>query len=123
MTIDLTVSLEDRPGALAAMGETLGAAGINIDGVAGIQSGGRGVIHVLVEDGEAARSALEGAGIETGDAVEVLVVDCEDRPGELGAIARRLGDAGININLTYLATNTRLVLGVDDVEGARAALG
>jgi hypothetical protein len=51
-----------------------------------------------------------------------VVVDVMDRPGELGEIARKLGDAGVNITLAYLATNTRLVLAADDLATARTAL-
>jgi hypothetical protein len=123
MATDLTVALEDRPGSLAELGEALGAAGINIDGVAGIQAGGQGLIHLLVEDGEAASGALRAAGFEPGEAREVLVVNCADRPGELGAVSRKVADAGVNVTLVYLATGTRLVLGVDDPEAARTALG
>ena len=46
-------------------------------------------------------------------------MDVEDRPGILAEITRRLTDAEININLIYLATNTRLILGVDELEKAQ----
>ncbi len=122
MAKDLTVILEDRPGTLADMGEALGRAGVNIDGVAGIAVDGRGVIHVLVEDAAAARSALEGAGIKVEGDRDVLVLDVEDRPGALGEVARRIANAGANIELVYLATRTRVVIGADDLEKARAAV-
>ena len=54
---------------------------------------------------------------------EVLVVQAEDRPGELGRLARRIADAGVNIELQYIATGTRIVIGADDLDKARAALG
>jgi hypothetical protein len=37
-------------------------------------------------------------------------------------VSRKLGDAGVGINLVYLATNTRLVFGADGLVGAKAAL-
>ncbi|MGH2572983.1 MAG: ACT domain-containing protein [Actinomycetota bacterium] len=122
MPKDLTVILEDRPGTLADMSETLGTAGVNIEGVCGFPSEGNAVIHVLVEDPGGARSALEGAGIQVRDERDVLVLDVEDRPGALAAIARRIAGAGANIELVYLATRTRLVIGADDIDKARAAL-
>ena len=122
MAKDLTVMLEDRPGTLADMGEALGKAGINIDGWCGIPCAGRGVIHVLVEDAEGARRALEGGGIEVSGEREVLVLEVDDRPGVFGDIARKISDAGVNIDFGYLATRTRLVLGTADVEKAQAAL-
>lgn len=122
MASDLTVTLENRPGTLAQLGEILGNAGINIDGICGFEVGGRGAVHVLVADGGTARSALTGAGIECGEEREVEVVSVLDQPGEMGRHLRRVADAGINVDLLYLATGTRLVLGSSDVEGLRRAL-
>src|SRR5512132_4677932 len=59
MPTDLGVTVEDRPGGLADIGEALGNAGINIEGLCGIGMGDRGVIHLLGEGGAAARAALE----------------------------------------------------------------
>jgi hypothetical protein len=122
MPTDLTVMLEDRPGSLADLGEALGGAGVNIDGLCGFPSGGVGVIHVLVADGKAARRALESAGIMVSDERDVLVHEAEDKPGMLGQVARKLADAGVNLDLIYKSTQTRLVIGADDLEGARVAL-
>ncbi|MBA2569955.1 MAG: hypothetical protein H0V04_02110 [Chloroflexi bacterium] len=87
MASDLTVSLEDRPGTLAQLGEVLG-----------------------------------NAGIECGEDREVEMVSIVDQPGEMGRHLRRVADAGVNVDLAYLATNTRLVLGADDPDGLRRAL-
>lgn len=122
MMKDLTVILEDRPGTLADMGEALGKAGINIEGACGFAVEDKGIIHILVEDAAAARRALEKVGIEVGDEREVLVLEIEDRPGALGEVGRRMANAGVNIDLSYLATNTRLVIGVDNLDKARAAV-
>jgi hypothetical protein len=122
MTKDLTVILEDRPGTLADVGEALGKAGINIEGLCGFPCEGKGIGHILVEDAAAARRALEEIGVEIRGERQVLVLEVEDRPGALGEVSRRIANAGINIDLGYLATNNRLVLGVDDLDKARAAV-
>jgi hypothetical protein len=123
MATDLTVIHDDRPGGLAALGEATGAAGVNIEGMCGMPVEGRGIMHILVEDPDAARKALEDAGIEVGDAREVVVVDVEDRPGTMGEVARRIADAGVNVELAYTTFGgVRVVLGVDDVDKARAAV-
>jgi hypothetical protein len=122
MATNLTIELEDKPGILAELGEALGGASINIEGFCGYASGGRGTLHLLVDDAAAARSALEGTGITVQGEREVVVVDVEDRPGALGVIARRIASAGVSLNLAYLATNTRLVLGADDLENVRRTL-
>lgn len=122
MATDLTVILEDRPGTIAEMGEALGAAGVNIDGICGFPSEGRGVLHVLVEDAAAAKSALEGAGLEVRGEREVVVSQLEDRPGELGGLARKIADAGANVDLIYATTDGRLVLSGGDVDAIRSAM-
>jgi hypothetical protein len=122
MPTNLTITLEDRPGILAELGEALGGAGINIEGFCGYTSDGRGIVHLLVDDAAAARAALEGTGITVDGEREVLVVDIEDRAGALGVIARRISSSGVSLNLAYLATNTRLVLGADDLEQLRTVV-
>ncbi len=122
MAKDLTVILEDRSGTLADMGEALGKAGINIDGLCGFPCQGKGTIHILVEDAAAARRALEERGLEVRDEREVLILEVEDRPGAGGNVTRRIANAGVNIDLLYRTTKTRLVMGVDDLEKARAAV-
>jgi hypothetical protein len=119
MPWDIAVELENRPGTIAELGEAAANAGINLDGICGFPSEGIGVIHVLVDDPLAARDAFTEAGITVRDEREVLVADVTDRPGVLGELTRRLADGGVNIDLIYLATGTRLVLGVDDLDGAR----
>ncbi len=122
MAKDLVVSAESRPGVLATIGQALGVAGINIEGLCAVTAGGRGTIHLLVEDAQGARAALDGAGFQVEEESEVLVTDIEYRPGATGELARKLADGGVNIEFAYLATQTRAVVGVDDLEKARAAL-
>jgi hypothetical protein len=123
MAKNLTIALEDRPGILAELGEALGGAGVNIEGFCGYASGGQGILHLLVEDPAGARRALESAGIDVQEEQDVVVVDnIEDRPGALGVIARRIAHADVSLNLGYLATNTRLVLGANDLESVRRAV-
>ena len=127
MPKDLTVILEDRPGTLADLGEATGKAGINIDGMCGLLSEGKGVIHILVEDAEATRRALEGAGVEVREERDVLIlrhgVDIIDRPGQAGEIMRRLADEAINVDLLYANWKGDAVIGADDLAKARETLG
>jgi hypothetical protein len=122
MATDLAVAIEDRPGALAELGEAMGNAGVNIEGLCCVVQGGQAVVHLCVEDSAAAREALQGAGLNVQDEREVLAVPMQDIPGALGDVARKIAEGGANIELVYLATNTRLIVGVDDPERARPAL-
>lgn len=123
MARDLAIEVEDRPGKLASLGEALGKAGVNIDGLCGIGDSAQGIIHILVQDAAAARKAVEAAGFKVKSDNEVLVLDVADRPGAVGALARKIANAGVNVKLVYLATRTRLVVGADNLEKARGAVG
>jgi hypothetical protein len=120
---DFVLIPDDEPGVLARLGEAAGKAGINIEGVSAFTGQGRGIVHVLVPDAEHALQALSEAGLDVRAARDVLVLDVEDRPGALGEMCRKLADADVNIEQAYLATNTRLVVAVDDIDKARATLG
>jgi hypothetical protein len=124
MATDLTLYLDDEPGELARLGDVLGTAGVNIVGLCALTSrGGHAEVHILVHDATPAFEALQGAGIKIVEEQEVIVLDMEDRPGALGEVVHKLGAAKINVETAYLATNTRLVLGTDNLADAKAALG
>jgi hypothetical protein len=117
MATDLTISVEDQPGELARIGEALGGAGINIEALCGFGLEGSGIIHVCVEDGAAARQALDGAGLKVegeADAILTEPMPGSDEPGTMGVMARKIADAGINVKVLYLATRSRGVIVTDD---------
>ncbi len=106
---------------MAEMGEALGAAGVSVEGGGGWVADGKATMHFLFEDGEAARAALENIGIEVLDVREVLVQKLrQDIPGQLGMIARRMSDAGVNIEVVYSDHSNQLCLVVDDFEKGKA---
>jgi hypothetical protein len=120
MMMDLTIMLENRPGSLAELGEALGGAGVSIEGGGAWVAGESGSAHFLFEDGDAARVALEAAGIRVLAVREVLVQRLrQDVPGQLGSLTRRMADAGVNIEVLYSDHANQLILVVDDVEKGR----
>jgi hypothetical protein len=121
MMKDLSIVLENRPGALAEMGEALGRAGVSIEGGGTFVSQGVGIAHYLFSDGAAARKALEAAGIRVLAESEVLVQRLHQaEPGQLGKITRRMAEAGVNIEVMYSDHDHQLILVVDDVARGRA---
>lgn len=117
---DLAIELENRPGALAAMGEALGRAGVSVEGGGAFLVNGVGVAHFLFQDGVAARRALESAGIRVLEEREVLVQRLDqEEPGQLGKISRRMAVAGVNIEVIYSDHDHQLILVVDDLEKGR----
>ena len=119
---DLTINLKDSPGTLADMCDILEQAGINIEGICAVTYKGECPIHILVNDAEVARTALEGNWVEILAERDVVLVRVEDRPGFLGDQARRLAEAGVNIEVAYLTTHNTLAFVVDDIDKARAAI-
>jgi hypothetical protein len=117
---DLAIALENRPGALAEMGEALGRAGVSIEGGGAWIVDGKGVAHFLFEDGDAARRALEAAGIRVIQERDVLVQRLKQAvPGQLGLLARRMAEAGVNIEVLYSDHEHNLILVVDDIARGR----
>jgi organic hydroperoxide reductase OsmC/OhrA len=115
--VDLCIALEDRRGALAELGETLGRAGVSLEGggVWGSEA------HFLVEDGDAAARALHAASIRVVRMSEVVPLRLrQDEPGQLGTIARRMADAGVSIHAQYSDHDGQLILVADDYDRARA---
>ena len=118
---DLTIALDNRPGALAEMGEALGREGVSIEGGGVFVVNGFPIAHFLFADPAGARKALDAAGIRVIGENDVLVQRLrQGEPGQLGKIARRMADAGVNILVQYSDHDHQLILVVDDVVRGRA---
>lgn len=94
---------------------------MSIEGGGAFVVNGAGIAHFLFADGEAARGALEAAGIKVLAVNEVVVQRLrQDQPGQLGKLTRRMAEAGVNIEVLYGDHDHQLVLVVDDVTKGRA---
>ena len=116
------VSLDNRPGTLADLGEALGQRGINITGIAGSTWEGNGAAAIITNDDAGAKAALDEAGLDYRES-ELVSADLADRPGTLGEAARRLASAGVNIELILPTGMQTVAFGVDNADSAREALG
>lgn len=123
MTANLTLIVENRPGALASVCDTMGRAGVNIEGLCCFESQGIAIVHMAVENAAAARTEAEKVGLKVYEERPVVVVDLEDHPGAAADTLRRLANAHVNVDLAYLATSTRMVIGTNDLAKTRAVLG
>jgi hypothetical protein len=119
---DLIIEIENTPGALAEVAAAISDAGVNIAAATCVGPAERAELHILVPHAEAARHALGISHVGVSREREVVVVDVEDRPGVLADIARKVAGAGVNLDLVYVATRDRLVLGAADIEALKAAL-
>ena len=122
MAFDLTIELENAPGALADVAAAISDAGVNIAAATCVGAGERAELHILVPHAEAARHLLAISHIGVSREREVVVVDVEDRPGVLADLTRRIARAGINLELVYVATRNRVVFGAADIAALRAAV-
>ncbi len=118
--------VDDRPGMLGKVADSLGAKRVAIRAFMASVMDGRGFVRVVVDRPAAARKIFRAQGWKTteDDVVEVTI---PDEPGAVAAVADRLGRAGINIQYAYLGTakspqKANLYLAVPDVKAALRAL-
>lgn len=123
MPFDLTIEIENAPGALAQVAGAISDAGVNIAAATCVGPGQQAELHILVPHAEAARHLLAISHLAVSREREVVVIDIEDRPGVLADLTRRIARAGVNLDLVYVATRNRLVFGAPDLADLRAALG
>lgn len=117
---NISVRIPNHPGALATFGETLGKVGISLEGGGVFLAGNTGLANFLVRDGAAACKALELAGLTATSVRDVLILRLHQGvPGQLGTIARRMADAGVNIEIQYSDHDSQLILVVDDMQKGR----
>ncbi len=120
------VQLKDQPGTLAGLAEALATKGINIESIAGVQSGGTGTLALLTNDEDSTQKALSEAGYTVRD-VEVATIALEHKPGTFAAAAKKLADAGINVTAVLPIPMADGKVGVafatDDPTKARELLG
>jgi hypothetical protein len=120
------VQLENRPGLLAGVLESIAARSINLASLGGAASGDRGALALLAENESGLREVLDSRGVSYSE-MPVVTAALEDVPGAVASAARRLGDAGINIGAIFptaaRGTKVTVAFGVSDEAGARDALG
>jgi hypothetical protein len=124
MAIDLEIDVENTPGALAKVAAAISDAGVNIAAATCIGPDHRAELHILVKHAEAAKHALATShDVTVNSEREVVVVEVQDCPGVLADLTRKVADAGIDLDLVYVATGNRVVFGASDIGALRAALG
>jgi hypothetical protein len=123
---EFRVSLTNRPGELARLTDVLSTQSINLRSVAVITEHNKAIACLVLDDVTAARQAFQDSRLAFEEA-EVLSEMMENQPGQLGALATRMGNAGVNILPLYvLARDEPLVevgFTVDDPKKAKKALG
>jgi hypothetical protein len=122
MPFDLVIDVKNTPGALARVAAAVSDAGVNLAAATCLGTGEQAELHILVPHAEAARHSLLIANLAVSREREVVVVDVEDNPGVLADLARKIAAAGINLDLVYIATRSRVVFGAPDLDALRDVL-
>jgi hypothetical protein len=123
MAVDLVIDIENSPGALAEVATSISDAGVNIAAATCVGPGERAELHILVPHAEPVKHALGISHVAVTREREVVVVDVEDRPGVLADLTRKIAQAGVNLDLVYVATQNRIVFAAPDLDALRSALG
>ena len=96
----ISVFLENKPGALAEVTRILGESGVNIRALSLADTKDFGILRLIVNDNEKAMEILGRKGL-TVRKTEVVAVEVPDRPGGLAEILRVLFEADINVEYLY----------------------
>jgi hypothetical protein len=127
MKVDqISVFLENKPGALAEVTRILGESGVNIRALSLADTKDFGILRLIVNDKEKAKEVLGRKGF-TVRKTEVVAVEVPDRPGGLADIMRILAEADINVEYLYAfvqqsGENAIIIFRFDETDRAIAVL-
>ena len=123
---EFDVFVENKPGELARVTDTLARSAINIRGLATEKHGQKPLVKIITDDEVSTRKSLQRIGLEFQE-FEVLLLDLEDRPGEIDKIARKAAKAGLNIESVFLIgkkdSPAALAVMTNDLKRAKEVLG
>ena len=118
MATEFTVTLDDRPGALADLTEVLARNAVNITALHASPCTTAGIVQFIASHADAAIQALGDARIDYSTR-EVLLLTLPNEPGALARLARALGDQEVNIQAIYITMGGQVVLDVSDITKAQ----
>ncbi|HEY6361300.1 MAG TPA: hypothetical protein VIX63_09355 [Vicinamibacterales bacterium] len=123
---DFAIRIGHRPGELARVATILSRYGVNLKSLAALAIDDMATVHLLPDDPEPARAALQQGQIPF-EETEVLTVLLENRAGEVAALASRLADARVNLRAMYVTgvvdNLVELAIVAEDASKARQVLG
>ena len=125
-TKQLSIFLENKPGQLVRVTETLKEAGIDIRALSLADTKDFGIVRMIVRDTEKAQAAMREKGFMS-TITKVMCIGMDDHPGGLSAITEVMAKAEVNIDYLYaciteIGKDAYIVMHVDDEDKAEAAL-
>ena len=122
---DFAIHVTDRPGEIARVADALARKDVNIKSMTGMNFQHQGIMRVIADDVEAARTALRDGNIRF-EECELATVLLENKAGELANVAVKLSNAGVNVNAMYVVgldgDLVELAFATDDPKKAKKAL-
>ena len=118
------ILINDRPGELAKVTDALAMNGVNIMAIASERCENP-IIRIVTDDEQSTRSALKKAKMKFKEN-ELMVIELQDRPGELNKMAKKLAKAGVNVESIHIlskgTSTTSIALVVDNYKKASEIL-
>jgi hypothetical protein len=96
----ISIFIENKSGRLAEITRILGDAGINIRALSLADTSDFGILRLIVNDVETAKTVLKEKGF-TVSKTEVIAVEVPDRPGGLSTLLQILDTNQINVEYMY----------------------
>jgi hypothetical protein len=101
MTVEqISIFMENKPGALERVTEALDKAEINIRALSLADTSDFGILRLIVNDAALAQKVLQEKGF-TVKRTDVVAVEVPDRPGGLHSILAVLSESNTNVEYMY----------------------
>lgn len=123
----ISIFLENKSGRLAEVTQILSEEGVNIRALSLADTSDFGVLRLIVDDNEKAKSSLKERGFTVGK-TSVVAVEVPDRPGGLYSILNMLSSGKVNVEYMYAfvrqsGDNAVMIFRFDNTDEAIKLLG
>ncbi|NJC88639.1 MAG: ACT domain-containing protein [Desulfuromonas sp.] len=118
----ISIFIENKSGRLAEVARVLGQKGINIRALALADTSDFGILRLIVDQTDLAKTTLKEGGF-TVSKTEVVAVEVPDQPGGLSGILDVLDRAQVNVEYMYAFVercggNAVIIFRFDDADAA-----
>jgi hypothetical protein len=103
---EITIRGKNEVGILAAIAESLGNIGVNIEAISAHESNNQAILRLVTSDVATTKKALARLPNITVSDSDILVVKLHNKPGELGKLTRKLADQGVNLESVYIVSRS-----------------
>ncbi len=122
----LVITVDNKVGTLAEVTNVISASGINLVAICAYGVDNKGVIMFVSDNNNQAKKLLKAKKYDVREE-EVILTTLDNKPGALQAIADRIADAGIDLNLIYGSVDksgktSRVVIIAEDNNGVMAIM-